>query len=70
MRGLLDINPYDPRLTEAQSRATILMMKKYEQYAYQGRKDDAHGAGTIIRIYWNSITAPHKNVSTGWDELK
>lgn len=49
-KGLEDVDPHDPRLTKREGICIALMLDKREQYVAQGRFDEGHGAGRMLRI--------------------
>jgi len=69
--GLRNINPYDPRLTPQQSKTFARALRKFESYWYQGRAHDAHGAGVILKIFWEGLVEQDfvKTQPTGHDEI-
>lgn len=52
-----NIDVTSPDLTNVESMMITAMLEKREEYIRQGRKKEAHGAGTIIWMYWKYIHA-------------
>jgi hypothetical protein len=56
-------------LSETESIALIRMLEKREQYVHRGAAYEAHGAGTMILLLWNTLTEFRDTLPTGWDDL-
>jgi hypothetical protein len=52
---LSEVNPLDARISERESLALQMMLKKREAYVDQGRSREAHGVGTAIWIFWKTL---------------
>lgn len=63
------IDLYDPELLPVERQALGLMLAKREQYVDQGRAREAHGAGTMIMIMWNTLKGGPHNDTTNWGQL-
>jgi len=53
--ALNEIDLNDPILTELEVVAFKTMLDKRESYVEQGRAREAHGAGTMIKILWDTL---------------
>lgn len=53
--ALNDIDLSDSILTELEVQAFKAMLAKRESYVRQGRAREAHGAGTMIKMLWDSL---------------
>jgi hypothetical protein len=53
--ALETVDIHDPELLPLEAQALGLMLEKRELYVSQGRSREAHGAGTMIWILWNTL---------------
>jgi hypothetical protein len=69
--GLRDIDPDDPRLSAREREAFFSALQTFERYVHHGRADDAHGAGSVILIFWLALVGDDFALTehTGWDDL-
>lgn len=63
------VDIHDPELIPLEAQALGLMLAKREQYVMQGRSREAHGAGTMILILWNTLKGGPHNDATNWGAL-
>lgn len=62
--GIQDIDLDSPNITYLESMMIQAMLEKREKYIAEGRKKEAHGAGTIIWLYWRWLHGfPHTEPS-------
>jgi hypothetical protein len=67
---LSQIDPYDEELLPNVRNALIEMLRKQEDYVWQGRARDAHGAGTMIWILWTHLNdTPNFTDPTNFDHI-
>jgi hypothetical protein len=64
MRTLNDVDWNDPRLSETEKAALQKMITKREYYVSKGRAKEAHGAGSMILIFWDAFTQDDEWPST------
>ena len=67
--SLHTVDIHDPELLPVERQALALMLDKREQYVDQGRAREAHGAGTMIMILWNTLKGGPHNDITNWGQL-
>lgn len=65
---LKEVDIFDSDITELESKALWRMLKKREQYVDQGRTGEAHGAGTMIYLLWNTLKG-NEVVNTGYQDI-
>lgn len=68
--SLVEVNPDDPNLSEMERSALIRMLEKFENYVHRGASKEAHGAGTMILLLWETLTEFQRTEPTNWDDEK
>jgi hypothetical protein len=53
--SLRRVDVHDPELIPVEAIALQRMLDKREQYVSQGRTREAHGAGSMISILWDTL---------------